>query len=342
MDHTPFVTVRFIHTVIETLSKEGISEDTLLRQTFITQEQLEQDYSFISLDSTRRLFLNAIQVSDLSPEQLCFKIGSRTGVATYGVVGIAAMFSETICEALEVSTEFSQLLLPCYTMTLEQTPLGCCLQITEKCPIPAQVQHAMVYAFIGSFLCILSTLTDKSCAEFSGKLKINLPVPRPTSEMKFPIPETPNFEFNSPAFTIVINQEIIERPIRWANQFAKKQALVECLQLRDKLSNDIVEQVLMELMDSTYQFPTANSFANRLGISSRQLHRILSERGVTYRSLVRDVKFARAKKMLLDGQQSVTVIADMLGYADTSNFSKAFKAEMGISPSDFSKTLRVK
>lgn len=342
MDHTPFVTVRFIHTVIEFLSKEGFSEDSLLRHTLITQDQLDQDYSFVSLDSTRRLFLNAVQGSDLSPEQLCFKIGSRTDVATYGAVGIAAMFSETIYEALEVSTEFSQLLLPCYTIKLKEHPRGYCIQIREKCPIPEPIQQAMAYAFIGSFLCILSTLSDKPCATFSGKLKIKLPLSRPKPDMKFPIPESPNFEFNSPEFSITIDREITELPIRWANQFAKKQALVECLQLREKLSDDIVEQVLSELMDSTYQFPTANSFAKRLGISSRQLHRNLSERGVTYRSLVRDVKFTRAKEMLLDGKQSVTVIADMLGYADTSNFSKAFKAEMGISPSDFSRTLRMK
>ena len=48
------------------------------------------------------------------------------------------------------------------------------------------------------------------------------------------------------------------------------------------------------------------------------------------------LKINVAKKLLQDGRQ-VSVVAENLGFASQSYFSKAFKRETGFTPSDFAK-----
>jgi len=46
-------------------------------------------------------------------------------------------------------------------------------------------------------------------------------------------------------------------------------------------------------------------------------------------------KIAEAKRLLLSGDCSVTRAADMLGYSSIHNFSRAFKAAVGVSPTEY-------
>lgn len=45
----------------------------------------------------------------------------------------------------------------------------------------------------------------------------------------------------------------------------------------------------------------------------------------------------KAKELLLEGSHSVTDIAEAVGYASLSNFSREFKKTFGIQPSNFGK-----
>ena len=75
--------------------------------------------------------------------------------------------------------------------------------------------------------------------------------------------------------------------------------------------------------------------AEIVGINPRTLHRRLSERGESYRSLLRRVRMDLAERYLLKEAYNVTEAAFMLGYSDSSAFSRAFKTWFGMSPSEF-------
>ena len=75
--------------------------------------------------------------------------------------------------------------------------------------------------------------------------------------------------------------------------------------------------------------------ARIIGINPRTLHRRLSERGESFRSLLRRVRMDLAGRYLLKEGRNVTEAAFMLGYSDTSAFSRAFKSWFGTSPSEF-------
>lgn len=82
-----------------------------------------------------------------------------------------------------------------------------------------------------------------------------------------------------------------------------------------------------------------DAVAEELSISRRTLQRRLAERDTHFLQEVQDLRTAMAKKLLADQQMGITEIAFLLGYADSSSFSTAFKSWQGCSPSDFLKHL---
>jgi len=72
--------------------------------------------------------------------------------------------------------------------------------------------------------------------------------------------------------------------------------------------------------------------ARALNLSLRSLQRKLEERGVTFRKLLDDTRQQLAEQYLKDSTLSVSEIAYLLGFAEVSSFSRAFKRWTGHAP----------
>lgn len=78
-----------------------------------------------------------------------------------------------------------------------------------------------------------------------------------------------------------------------------------------------------------------DSIAEELSISRRTMQRRLAERNTHFLNEVQDIRSAIATRLLKNQQMGITEIAFLLGYADSSSFSTAFKSWHGCSPKDF-------
>ncbi len=78
--------------------------------------------------------------------------------------------------------------------------------------------------------------------------------------------------------------------------------------------------------------PGEEAAARSLGMSLRNLQRRLEEEGTTYRDALNETRREIARARLEEGRTSVTEIAFLLGFADTSSFSRAFRRWTGVSP----------
>jgi AraC-like DNA-binding protein len=77
---------------------------------------------------------------------------------------------------------------------------------------------------------------------------------------------------------------------------------------------------------------SAGSVGALFSMHSRTLHRHLADFGTSYRALVDETRFEIALQMLGDSSFEVRRIADMLGYADASAFTRAFRRWSGTTP----------
>ncbi len=81
---------------------------------------------------------------------------------------------------------------------------------------------------------------------------------------------------------------------------------------------------------------SVEALSRDIGLGERQLQRKL--KAITNKSpnqLIRSVRLHRAKELLLKKSKSIAEVAFQTGFSNPSYFSKCFKSEFGISPSEF-------
>lgn len=83
--------------------------------------------------------------------------------------------------------------------------------------------------------------------------------------------------------------------------------------------------------------PTLARVAARLHLSARTLHRRLAERRLRFRELLDATRRELAESYLQDGRLSLAEVALLLGYAEQSPFTHAFKRWTGSTPFDWRK-----
>jgi AraC-like DNA-binding protein len=80
---------------------------------------------------------------------------------------------------------------------------------------------------------------------------------------------------------------------------------------------------------------SASAVAKALGMSERTMLRRLAEEGTTFRSLLGGARSTEAERLLGTTALPLAQIADALGYADQTTFTRAFTRAHGVSPAAF-------
>lgn len=106
---------------------------------------------------------------------------------------------------------------------------------------------------------------------------------------------------------------------------------------QDEKAKDIVE-VMMEYATTHFnQDITVKEMAeNILFMNSAYVSHVFAEKqGISFSSWLKNLRMEKARELLESSQLSVTEIAFMSGYNDTSQFIRVFKAENGMTPNKY-------
>jgi AraC-like DNA-binding protein len=101
---------------------------------------------------------------------------------------------------------------------------------------------------------------------------------------------------------------------------------------RDRL---LVEQVRQALANPAVASHTAETLAATLNMSPRSLHRQLQEEGASLQQLKDEVRFEKAKDLLLRTSKPIKQVAEASGFRNEKSFTRAFKEWSGQSPAEF-------
>lgn len=95
-----------------------------------------------------------------------------------------------------------------------------------------------------------------------------------------------------------------------------------------------VMQYIEEQMDNSEL--TIDDFANKLLLSRTVFYRKLkSIVGLTPVDFIRDIRIKRAAQLIDSGEFNVSQVAYMTGFSDPKYFSKCFKKQMGVTPTEY-------
>ncbi|GER06714.1 hypothetical protein GCM10007972_12810 [Iodidimonas muriae] len=107
--------------------------------------------------------------------------------------------------------------------------------------------------------------------------------------------------------------------------------LIETRGLKKPMQLSIADRVHAQFETGIYE---QSQIARALGMSVATLRRRLADEGVDFRSLKQKVLDDRAKTLLRQGYD-LAEIAELLDYADFRSFTRAFKAQNGVTPAQY-------
>jgi AraC-like DNA-binding protein len=150
-------------------------------------------------------------------------------------------------------------------------------------------------------------------------------------------------QFDSDHSVLLIDSEVADKPLPGFNTQLEnllEQQILDYLARLDK--QDIVgrtKSVIFEYLPSGHVL--IEEVAAKLNTSVRTLRRKLGEKGASFKELLTQTRRELGERYIRDNSLSLTEIAFLLGFSDSSSFSRAYKTWTGQSPSEYRNTHRM-
>ena len=107
------------------------------------------------------------------------------------------------------------------------------------------------------------------------------------------------------------------------------------------IANTSISELMCEYMkDNVYSALTLKDVCNHFMLGKTQVCKIFRESiGQSPMEYYMELKIKEAKKLIREKAYSVSQISDMLGYSGIHNFSRAFKKNIGMSPTAYANSI---
>ncbi|WP_166253247.1 AraC family transcriptional regulator [Marinobacter salicampi] len=334
----------YMRVLADTVRKLGHNERVLYQGLTIGPEDLRTDDSRVLVTDAMVMADRAVALA--GHQGLSFMLARELRVTIHGTLGFAALTSPTMADALDSVRRYLQLRVPFLSITLRETEDAVLVQLKPE--YSARSLDPFLAETVSATLMMLADqLVDRDSAEAEGcelvngkfpGMAVRLTAPEPGYYREFasqlPVP----FEYGCDTEMMMFPLALLRARMRLADAEASEMARQQCeLELQKALKDqgDITFAIRNMLQVMPGPLPSLEAMAERFYVSSRTLKRRLSERNTSYRELVESVLKDRAIQLLRYTNRSVSEIAYELGYADLSNFSRAFRKWTGKSASEF-------
>lgn len=329
-----------VRKLLEMGAEYGVDRVTLLRGTRLAMSQLEDPDAVIPAAQELKVIDNLLRCLG-RPPGLGLEVGLRCHFSTFGMWGYGLVSSATLGEAVDRALRYLGLTFA-YSVIEKVIQGEEALLIFSPPDISPSLRRFVVEREMGTALALLQDLggPDFRLSGFhlqGGKGRIY------TVPDKFRIlcGTRTNAEGNG---------YFLAFPVNWLGftaSTANPTTAVMCervckhlLEQRRSMHHlsELIKEYLTVFPSST--LPTLEAVSKLTNTSTRTLKRQLQREGSNFRLLVSDARSGLAAELVLGASQSMSDIAERLGYSSPSCFSQAFKRWHGVSPSAFRKAGR--
>ncbi len=314
----------------------GYDEQWLLEGLEPSRVELLAPDSRVSVADAAQVLHRGLAVA--GHEGLGFRFASALKVTLHGSVGLLALSSPTVRDALEAGTRYLGLRAPFlefvwHTGPGEDGQSRVMLEVRERFPLGRQHDFFMEAMLMG-LVYMMQQLNEDALQDTAVWLTGSPPAHYAALAGSLPVP----VHYHAPCCMVQASAAVLEQTPRLADPaiaaLAREQCEVEYQKLFAAPESLLMEvrQRLVDMKDGTLSL---ERMADRLHMSSRTLKRRLQDEGANYREIVEAVLRERATRLLMETDLPVSEIAFRAGYNDVSNFTRAFKRWTGKTPRDF-------
>jgi AraC-like DNA-binding protein len=188
---------------------------------------------------------------------------------------------------------------------------------------------------IYSVMALLVHLNRRVTGDEADPIRVDFSTPAPQDLELFKQHFRCELRFEQPQELLILNSKGLDEPSPRALaelEQATEQMVARYLAIRDKA--DILNQVRAAIFECLPEGSVnAERIAIQLHMSSRTLQRRLDEEGMSFRSVLNDVRQSLALRYVQDKTLSLTEISYLLGFSEPSSFTRAFRGWTGSKPS---------
>ena len=332
-DRAPSVLTSWTRTILLALEDRGIEPAALVERSGLDAAAFDDPDARFPIDATAKLWSEAVEATgDPAFGLTASRFVNQT---TFHALGYAIMASSTLREAVERHVRYAYLVSDAAVCRLDEADgiARVAFDIPEDRPQPAhEAMDGMICLVARSFRAltggrlapvevVLRRPDPGACAHVWPKV-FRAPVRfgGETNALAYPSAELDQRLPAGNAELARMNEEVVARYLARLEQ--------EYVATR-------VRALLTERLSSGE--PTQQGVARELGISQRSLQRRLADEGTSYKELLSETRKDLALAYLRDGLTSITEVTFLLGFADTSSFSRAFRRWTGESPRDYAR-----
>ncbi|MDY7561130.1 AraC family transcriptional regulator [Pseudomonas sp. 10B1] len=316
--------------IVRSLELDGLDCRALFKELELDYTELDNPDARFPQDSLTRLWQRAVALSGNPAIGLNMAKVVRPG--SFSVAGYALMSSQTLKDGFARLVRYQRIIAESADLSFRLLAEGYALILTVHGDhLPPTRQSAE--ASMASALAFCSWLTGRTLQPRRVLIQGDPPKNMEPYRQAFHAPMT----FNAPYDALVFDRADMEAPLPTANE--------AMAQLHDRFAGEYlarfsesrvthqVRQALCRLLPQGE--PKREMVAHRLHLSQRTLQRRLQEEGTSFQILLDDTRRELAEQYLAQPQMTLLEIAYLLGFADPSNFFRAFRRWFDTTPGEY-------
>ena len=321
-----------LHTValaVQGLQRMGVPAERVLDGSGIQPADLQSPTGLVSHAQELRVLANALALS--ADPALGLLLGKRMHVSAYGMLGYTLLASRNLGEALRLAIAHPALLGTYFRLELQ--------------PVDDEVRlSASGYRYDPSLtlfnieLCLTSMLTvvQDLLGESVRPRRLLLAYRAPAHAASYSEMLGCPVEFDAGCNALCFNPALLERPLPLADPVSHQHGLQQCMQLEAQLYNrhDLRDLIRQQLSGDLAECSSLERVATRLHRSERTVRRHLQQLNTSFQHLLDEVRYDKARQLLLHTDLPIYLIAEQLGYSETASFRHAFQRWSGLAPSE--------
>jgi AraC-like DNA-binding protein len=326
----------FIHSIIYFASRELKGFASFAEIPQIDLDSLRGSPERFDVDCYEQVIQTALNTS--ADPSFGLHLGEYLNLASAGLVGQIAQSAPDVRTALQAICDFAA--LGCESLPIkvleENGRAGLELRpdpLWEE-RYPASVRHTADFYLVFGIRDLAYLTLEKH-----GPTQIDLKYRQDQSHEEWKRIAGCSISYQQDAYRIWIPAELMDQPVHSADH---QLYLSLCEFAQQRVADHKILSFSSKVRDHLLQLwsggpPEMNQVAANLNISSRSLQRRLAEEGLSYRQMVEECRQEMATSLLSKRRFQLAEIADILGYSESSTFSRSFKKWHGRSPSQWLK-----
>lgn len=253
-------------------------------------------------------------------------------LAHHGPLGAAAGSAATLGDALNVVAHFIELRAPYAWLSVQRSSSTLTLSFIQTHSLHRH-RSMLVETAMLSMIRLIEKIRGR--VDCGLRLEFDTAVPPYAEHFRNVVPAQVRFACEKT--TLVVPAAWLSDANLMADSALHEVALQACRSLLEQLAgrSPLESQLRARLLSTEGVKPSLAALAQELNISPRSLIRKLKQKGTSYQSIVDDIHQNVAQHQLRHSSLSVAQIGYNLGYADPSNFGRAFRAWSGMSPGEY-------